>query len=121
MKLPPYVSVKNKITYRYSRAYSIKIRRRLSQCLVKYDRALYLKVGCSEAEVPIMIQNMIGGWKADKDETSKAKQDYARGGLRNERLLKRTFIYQKKTLNYLIENQNDNVVQLKVNQGTPTG
>lgn len=51
MKLPPYVSIKNKTTYRYSRAYSIKIRRRLSQCPVKYDRTLQLKVGCSEAEL----------------------------------------------------------------------
>tara|TARA_R110002074_G_scaffold73314_2_gene168450 strand:- start:210 stop:1709 length:1500 start_codon:yes stop_codon:yes gene_type:complete len=65
-----------------------------------------------EAEVPIVIQNMIGGWKADKDETSKAKQDYARGGLRKKRLLERIFMYQKKTFHYLIENQNDNVVKL---------
>lgn len=51
MKLPPYVSIKNKTTYRYSRVYPIKIRRRLSQCPVKYDRTLQLKVGCSEAEL----------------------------------------------------------------------
>ena len=42
---------KNKTTYRYSRAYPIKIRRRLSQCPIKYDRTLQLKVGCSEAEL----------------------------------------------------------------------
>ena len=53
MKLPPYVSIKNKTTYRYSRAYPIKIRRRLSQCPIKYDRTLQLKVGCSEAELKV--------------------------------------------------------------------
>ena len=74
-----------------------------------------------EAEVPIVIQNMIGGWKADKDETSKAKQDYARGGLRKERLLKRMFLHQKNTFNYLIESQNDNVIKFKTNQTTTTG
>ena len=56
MKLPPYVSIKNKTTYRYSRAYPIKTRRRLSQCPVKYDRTLQLKVGCSEAELKKAVE-----------------------------------------------------------------
>ena len=50
-KLPPYVSIKDNTTYRYSRTYPIKIRQRLSQCPTKYDRSLKLKVGCSESEL----------------------------------------------------------------------
>lgn len=100
MKLPPYVSVKNKTTYRYSRAYPIKIRRRLSQCPVKYDRTLRLKVGCSEAELNKAV---------------------ACGGLRKRRLLEKMFLHQKNTFHYLIENQNNNVIQLKTNQTRPTG
>lgn len=65
---------KNKTTYRYSRAYPIKIKRRLSQCPVKYDRTLQLKVGCSEAELNKAV---------------------AYGGLRKRRLLEKMFLHQK--------------------------